>query len=86
MYAAHTFQLSCVDEKFLETWDKQHQFEGSNQPWADIPVFCVTCRCCRTGAARTIDSLGQGSGVYVLPESAAIADNAGLAPKILLVL
>lgn len=49
-------------------------------------MFGVTSRCCRgTGVARTIDLLGQGHGVYVLPECAAIADNAGLASQILLV-
>lgn len=72
--------------QFLEIWDKQRQFKGCNQPWADVPMFYVTFRCYRTGTARTTDSLGQGSDVYVLPECAAIADNAGLAPKILLVL
>lgn len=34
---------------------------------------------------RTIHLLGQVRGVYVLPECAATADNAGLASKILLV-
>ena len=49
-------------------------------------MFGVTIRYYReTGTARTIDSLGQGSGVYVLLEHASIADNAGLTLKILLV-
>lgn len=49
-------------------------------------MFGVTSRCHRgRGVARTIDLLGQGRGVYVLPECAAIADHAGLASKILLV-
>lgn len=47
----------------------------------------VTSKCYRgTGAGRTIDSLGQGSGVCVLPECATVADSAGLALRILLVL
>lgn len=49
-------------------------------------MFGVTSRYYRgTSAARTINSLGQSSGVYVLPEWAAIADNAELASEILLV-
>lgn len=49
-------------------------------------MFGVTIRYYReTGTARTIDSLGQGSGVYVLLEHATIADSAGLTLKILLV-
>lgn len=87
MRAAHTFKPSSVDETVPGDLGQTILASGEQPLWADIPVFCVTSRCCRrTGAARTINSVGQGSGVYVLPERAAIADNAGLAPKILLVL
>lgn len=79
--------VAVLMRQFLETWGKQRQLEGNNPTWAESPMFCVACRCySRMGAARTIDSPGQGSGVYVPPGCAAIADNAGLAPRILLVL
>lgn len=78
--------LAVLIRQFLEIWDKQCQLEGNSQPWADFPMFGVTIRYYReTGTARTIDSLGQGSGVYVLLEHATIADSAGLTLKILLV-
>ena len=79
--------LAVLMRLFLENQDKERDPGGNNQRRADSPMFDVTSKCCRgAGAGRTFDLLGQGSGVCVLPGCATVADSAGLAPNILLVL
>ena len=79
--------LAVLMRLFLENQHKERDPGGNNQPRAGSPMFDVTSNCCRgAGAGRTFDLLGQGSGVCVLPGCATLADRAGLAPNILLVL
>lgn len=87
MCAAPIFKRSSVDETASGDLG-QTPLARRKQPdlgrWPQVVCHLQVLQ--KVGAARTIGSLGQGGGVYVLPGYAAIADNAGLAPRILLIL
>lgn len=55
MYAANIFELSSVDETVWGDLGQATPVRREQPALGRHPVFCVTSRCYRTGAARTID-------------------------------
>lgn len=86
MCAAHIFELSSVDETVWGDLGQTTPVRREQPALGRHPRVLCHLQVLQNWCSKDNRSLGQGSGVYVLPECAASADNAGLAPKILLVL